>query len=639
MSTSSKDAEKQPPMKRSRNDVVTACTATENGDDSQQKKMPSSDPSAGAISPSVLSSAETLQKAYRTAMPYRHGLISNLCADGFLEKVLDEVKNNSKVTFKESDLFRFYQSIDLANLDAGTELAKRMPFLIRLRTALYSSEFRSFVEKAADLQPGTLTDQVDCAANCHTRGCHLLCHDDVIGTRKVSYIIYLTDPDCSWTDDDGGRLELYESLELKKDDGNTTLVPAPFPVKTILPAFNSLAYFVVTPGVSFHSVQEVFCDRPRLSIQGWYHAREPPDQIENATLNRLKSTGAGEDTEGSFIPFQKTGENTEVEKAVVEGCEPLVLSAEDETFLAKYIDATYLTEKSIKEIGKCFEEQSSVQLRHFLNEEWERKMKKASKDEDEALGLGKDNISLNYNAGVSNDWKAVGPAHKQRFLEYDGKEYTGQDGSAGGLMLHVKRAVLESPAFGRWLKLVSSLGMPLGYRGRVRRFRPGLDYTVAHYGILTQKPVLDATLCFAAGSGKQLTYDEVGDAVDGDEADAVWDSGDAGGFECYIAADEEGGEGTVKSTAAAADEYNEDDDTELLSVSASNNTLSLVYRDPGTMRFVKYVGSSAPSSRWDISLEYEVDDTHVDATDDEDELDNRDSKNASTSKDDADVGF
>ena len=50
-------------------------------------------------------------------------------------------------------------------------------------------------------------------------------------------------------------------------------------------------------------------------------------------------------------------------------------------------------------------------------------------------------------------------------------------------------------------------------------------------------------------------------------------------------------------------------------VSASNNTLSLVYRDPGTMRFVKYVGSKAPSSRWDISMEYQV------PQDDDDEQD------------------
>ena len=33
--------------------------------------------------------------------------------------------------------------------------------------------------------------------------------------------------------------------------------------------------------------------------------------------------------------------------------------------------------------------------------------------------VGKGRPSLNYNIGVSNGWKAVGPAHKQRYLEYD----------------------------------------------------------------------------------------------------------------------------------------------------------------------------------------------------------------------------
>jgi hypothetical protein len=30
----------------------------------------------------------------------------------------------------------------------------------------------------------------------------------------------------------------------------------------------------------------------------------------------------------------------------------------------------------------------------------------------------------------------------------------------------------------------------------VRRFRPGLDYTVAHFGVLTKDPRLDVVLCF-----------------------------------------------------------------------------------------------------------------------------------------------
>ncbi len=39
---------------------------------------------------------------------------------------------------------------------------------------------------------GDLSDQTDCACNVHAAGGHLLCHDDVIGNRRVSYIIYLT---------------------------------------------------------------------------------------------------------------------------------------------------------------------------------------------------------------------------------------------------------------------------------------------------------------------------------------------------------------------------------------------------------------------------------------------------------------
>ena len=195
-----------------------------------------------------------------------------------VDRVLDEVKQNSKVKFKESDLFRVYQSIDLGNLDPkDTSMCEKMPNLMKLRETLYCSEYRSFIEQITSLEKGTLTDKVDCAVNCHTPGCHLLCHDDVIGTRKVSYILYLTDREPEWKNEDGGRLELYES-EIDEHSHSSTngknqsemqrRVPKPIPAKTILPTFNSMAFFAVEPGFSFHSVQEVFGDRPRLSIQG-----------------------------------------------------------------------------------------------------------------------------------------------------------------------------------------------------------------------------------------------------------------------------------------------------------------------------------------------------------------------------------
>ena len=94
-------------------------------------------------------------------------------------------------------------------------------------------------------------------------GCHLLCHDDVIGTRRVSYIIYLTDPDEVWTEEDGGALELYP-LDRSPDAtivnngeemGGEQGVPVPCPTAKILPQFNTMAMFAVQPGRSYHSVQ------------------------------------------------------------------------------------------------------------------------------------------------------------------------------------------------------------------------------------------------------------------------------------------------------------------------------------------------------------------------------------------------
>ena len=597
------------------------------------------------------------------------------------DKVLHEVKHNLKAKYKESDLFRVYQSIDLANLSpTDPQMKENMPAMMTLRKSLYSTQWRLFIEQIANLPKGTLTDQVDCAINCHDKGCHLLCHDDVIGTRKISYILYLTDPLPDWKDEDGGRLELYESIKGDNGDcdddcddigndnsnsnnigngngnGNGThdnddsiattkrshvRVPGVFPVKTVLPKFNSMAYFAVEPGVSFHSVQEVFCDRPRLSIQGWYHAKEMPKEMEQASLSQLKTNSVGEhDFEGEFTPILLSAASTSKSRSEKEVDDTFVnadvnadadtdtdmeLTQEDKDFLSQYISKTYLRPESIQEICSRFEEDSSVQLRHFFNLEWEKKVTKLLKDEDKACNIGKDTPSLDYTIGVTKEWIPVGPAHKQRFLEYVGPAKKDGD-TCGSVLKHLKEQIMQSPEFARLLKSYTSLGMPLGHRGRVRRFRPGLDYTIAHYGILTRSAVLDATMCFVSGKGDQSIGND-----DDNEDDMVWQSDDKGGFECYIAADDE-----EEEEPEADDEYNEEDDTKLLSVSACTNTLSLVYRDPGTMRFVKYLGIGAPSSRWDLSLEYEVEDDDEEM-EENDESERKDGSDAS--EDNIDVGF
>ena len=138
---------------------------------------------------------------------------------------------------------------------------------------------------------------------------------------------------------------------------------------------------------------------------------------------------------------------------------------------------------------------------------------------------------------------------------------------------------------------------------------------MAHHGLLLERSVLDATLCFVAG----LPASDSVAMSEESETDVVWQSGECGGFECYIEAEDDAGESGNSSknnneafaeyqAAGKGDSGNGDDDeedgTELLSVSACNNTLSLVYRDPGVMRFVKYLGASAPSARFDLAMEY-----------------------------------
>jgi Rps23 Pro-64 3,4-dihydroxylase Tpa1-like proline 4-hydroxylase len=77
---------------------------------------------------------------------------------------------------------------NLSGLPAA-ELAV-LPTLLSLRNSLYSPEFRSFLSTITGCGPlsGIKTD-MSCAE--YSKGSYLLNHDDVIGTRRVSFILYL----------------------------------------------------------------------------------------------------------------------------------------------------------------------------------------------------------------------------------------------------------------------------------------------------------------------------------------------------------------------------------------------------------------------------------------------------------------
>ena len=57
----------------------------------------------------------------------------------------DEIINNIEATYKETDLFKMFQTGDLANMDAlDKDSAAKLPTVLRLRDALYAPEFRAF---------------------------------------------------------------------------------------------------------------------------------------------------------------------------------------------------------------------------------------------------------------------------------------------------------------------------------------------------------------------------------------------------------------------------------------------------------------------------------------------------------------
>ena len=114
----------------------------------------------------------------------------------------------------------------------------------------------------------------------YRKGCHLLNHDDVIGTRRVSYILYMPLPHYQgWQADWGGALELYPV----KPGPDGIPEPEPVPEKSIPPVWNQFIFFEIQPGRSFHSVEEVVVGesedgRQRLSISGWFHAAQPGEE-------------------------------------------------------------------------------------------------------------------------------------------------------------------------------------------------------------------------------------------------------------------------------------------------------------------------------------------------------------------------
>jgi hypothetical protein len=160
-----------------------------------------------------------------------------------------------------------------------------------------------------------------------------------------------------------------------------------------------------------------------------------------------------------------------------------------------------------------------------------------------------------------------------------------------------------------------------------RRFRRGLDYSLAtsHDGEPRLEIGLGLTPTPGWGADKENEDDEVENGVDEQDGPKSKTNGkpkpdekekreepeeaedDVGGHEVYMAGDDDeaNGDAAIYKTSDA------DDDNVLFTMPASWNKMSIVLRDSGVLKFVKYVSRNAKGDRWDISGSFgvkEVDD-------------------------------
>lgn len=527
----------------------------------------------------------------------------------------------------------------------------KLPSLLALRDALYSQTFRDYVSHITNCGPlsGRKTDM---AINVYTPGCYLLCHDDVIGSRKVSYILYLTDPDIPWQPEWGGALRLFPVVDRKGEDGEVAKTPLPDFTKVIPPAWNQLSFFAVQPGESFHDVEEVYHatskeelekngGRIRMAISGWFHIPQIGEDgyVEGAEEKAAHKSGLMQ-LQGNPGQYDRPqAAPVEVEEEESEDSDDFPLDEADLEFLLKYIAPTYLTPDTIERVAEHFEEEFSITLPDILHPKFAEKLRKYVEAQ-EANPLPENSEEIEKGA-----WKVARPPHKHRYLYLE----PGQTKTEESPLKELLETLLPSKQFRLWLQMATRSKVT-SHDLVARRFRHGKDYTLAtgHEGMPRLEVNIGITPTEGWGdvndddddaeseaseaentsdkkgkkpavNGKSKSKAENGETKSKGKGKAVEqieepedEEEEVGGHEVYMAGDDDGDEDAAIYKSSA------DDDNILFFQAASWNKMTIVLRDSGTLRFVKYVSASAKGDRWDVSGMFEIEEQD-DEPDEDDE--------------------
>jgi len=463
--------------------------------------------------------------------------------DGKGEVVSSDVRADAIGPYKESDVFRVRQSEELSACEDDA--------LVLFRQRLAQSLVPTFAE-AFGLDPDSLFLS-DMSANAYAPGHHLLVHDDAMSARAVSFIYYIEGPSV------GGALEVYSRVRGPGETDGLGSLPSTRPAAMFQAFTNRLMAFQVMPGVSHHAVGEVLGGR-RLSIQGWYHHRDPaavPPRPRLASLWHLSHPDAPDAlADTPFSPILGTELDDDF----------LSLASDEDTFAA--VGTDFFDYATACEIRARLQAEGAVLLRKVMADRLPWKTKEPEK------------------------WEEIGPSNKRRFRVLRNRL---------DVVQHPARVVttsfLGSPAFARFVAwLVAPWHgerevrvLPAARRTMEQRFEPGHHYST---GVeRAAAPRLSDDLPGPSRLECTLTLLDSGEQI----------HDEYGGYDCCVRLDPPPTSDDpvdVFAHDAAADGVS--------SVSAEHGALLIRAKAHRDVTFVKYLTAKAPSAMTRIVAEFDL---------------------------------
>ena len=140
--------------------------------------------------------------------------------------------------------------------------------------------------------------------------------------------------------------------------------------------------------------------------------------------------------------------------------------------LSSYLAPSYLTMETLDRLSQQFAAASEIVLHNFLRPELAARLKAETAALDKQA-FGTRGLPEQF-VGENDEWTSLGPPSKHRYLYLS----TTSPSISTPTIQSILNTFFSSESFRAWLSVVSSLA-PMGYRAEARRFRPGLDYTLA----------------------------------------------------------------------------------------------------------------------------------------------------------------